>query len=248
MFANITSAQNRIIPIQLKEFFRRKWFTSKDETIPNRDIFWYYNIASALEFYHVVISRSYCADQNKTTLVCVPSISYIFSVIEAFHSWTRNILSELFGISVSNFGLSKKSIFGKWAPSWCRRHTTSASVTYCFHLFSSVFCLFVLYCFTSTMFSTSSKSCKMLRIFGQDWKGLIQGRNKVYEIRDHSPRIWDHNTWDRDQQCFCGIRDQNCERFWDQGSKFPMFLWSGIKILNVFVIRDQNLGQKYRIS
>ena len=27
-----------------------------------------------------------------------------------------------------------------------------------------------------------------------------------------------------------------------------MFLWSGIKILNVFVIRDQNLGQKYRIS
>ena len=77
---------------------------------------------------------------------------------------------------------------------------------------------------------------------------LFQGRNKVYEIRDHSPGIWDHNTWDRDQQCFSGIRDQNCERFWDQGSKFPMFLWSGIKILNVFVIRDQNLGQKYRIS
>ena len=75
-----------------------------------------------------------------------------------------------------------------------------------------------------------------------------QGRNKVYEIRDHSPGIWEHNTWDRDQQCFSGIRDQNCERFWDQGSKFPMFLWSGIKILNVFVIRDQNLGQKYRIS
>ena len=53
---------------------------------------------------------------------------------------------------------------------------------------------------------------------------LFQGRNKVYEIRDHSPGIWDHNTWDRDQQCFSGIRDQNCERFWDQGSKFPMFL------------------------
>ena len=88
-------------------------------------------------------------------------------------------------------------------------------------------------------------------------EAVKQGRNKVYEIRDqrlrggirdHSPGIWDHNTWDRDQQCFCGIRDQNCERFWDQGSKFPMFLWSGIKILNVFVIRDQNLGQKYRIS
>lgn len=77
---------------------------------------------------------------------------------------------------------------------------------------------------------------------------LNQGRNKVHEIRDHSPGILDHNTWDRDQQCFSGIRDQNCERFWDQGSKFPMFLWSGIKILNVFVIRDQNLGQKYRIS
>ena len=67
-------------------------------------------------------------------------------------------------------------------------------------------------------------------------------------IRDHSPGIWDHNTWDRDQQCFCGVRDQNCENFWDQGSKFPMFLWSGIKILNVFVIRDQNVEQKYRIS
>ena len=53
---------------------------------------------------------------------------------------------------------------------------------------------------------------------------LFQGRNKVYEIRDHSPGIWDHNTWDRDQQCFCGVRDQNCEHFWDQGSKFPMFL------------------------
>ena len=77
---------------------------------------------------------------------------------------------------------------------------------------------------------------------------VSQGRNKIYEIRDHSPGIWDHNTWDRDQQCFSGIRDQNCERFWDQGSKFPMFLWSGIKILNVFVIRDQNLGQKCRFS
>ena len=70
---------------------------------------------------------------------------------------------------------------------------------------------------------------------------VSHGRNKVYEIRDHSPGIWDHNTWDRDQQCFSGIRDQNCERFWDQGSKFPMFLWSGIKILNVFVIR-KNTG------
>ena len=45
-------------------------------------------------------------------------------------------------------------------------------------------------------------------IFGKK-SGHLQGRNKVYEIRDHSPGIWDHNTWDRDQQCFSGIRDQN---------------------------------------
>ena len=28
-------------------------------------------------------------------------------------------------------------------------------------------------------------------------------------IRDHSPGIWDHNPWDRDQQCLHGIRDHS---------------------------------------
>lgn len=34
----------------------------------------------------------------------------------------------------------------------------------------------------------------------------------------------------------------------NQGSKFLTFLGSGVKILNVFGIGDQNFGQKYRIS
>ena len=49
-------------------------------------------------------------------------------------------------------------------------------------------------------------------------------------IRDYNPGIWDHNPWDREQQCSCGIRDQNSQRFGDQGSKFSTFLRSGIKI------------------
>ena len=49
-------------------------------------------------------------------------------------------------------------------------------------------------------------------------------------IRDQSSGIWDYNPWDRDLQCFVesgikirnvfGMRDQNSQRFWDQGSKF----------------------------
>ena len=38
---------------------------------------------------------------------------------------------------------------------------------------------------------------------GSGIKGLHKG-----EIRDHSPGIWNHNRWDRDLQCFHGIRDQ----------------------------------------
>ena len=26
-----------------------------------------------------------------------------------------------------------------------------------------------------------------------------QGRNEIYEIRDHRAGIWDHKPWDRDQ-------------------------------------------------
>ena len=38
---------------------------------------------------------------------------------------------------------------------------------------------------------------------GSGIKGLHRGG-----IRDLSPGIWDHNRWDRDQQCCHGIRDQ----------------------------------------
>ena len=52
-------------------------------------------------------------------------------------------------------------------------------------------------------------------------KGFYQGRNEVYGIRDRRPvkrwdqgsqaGIWDHSTWDRDQQRFS----------WNQGSGYP---------------------------
>ena len=63
----------------------------------------------------------------------------------------------------------------------------------------------------------------------------FQGRNKVYGTRDQrliwgwdqgsQLREWDHNPWDRDQQCF---------------------VESGIKIRNVFGIRDQNFRAEIR--
>ena len=63
------------------------------------------------------------------------------------------------------------------------------------------------------------------RYMGSGISGFFRGG-----IRDYNPGIWNHNPWDRDQQCFCGIRDQNSQRFGDQGSKFSTFLRSGIKI------------------
>ena len=42
------------------------------------------------------------------------------------------------------------------------------------------------------------------RYMGSGIKGLNRGG-----IRDHSPGIWDHNPWDRDQQCLHGIRDHS---------------------------------------
>ena len=57
-------------------------------------------------------------------------------------------------------------------------------------------------------------------------------------IRDHSLRIWNH-AWDRDQQCFHGIRDQgynkngfrdqNSHRFWDQGSILWIKIWDQLR-------------------
>ena len=44
------------------------------------------------------------------------------------------------------------------------------------------------------------------RYMGSGIKGLNRGG-----IRDHSAGIWDHNQWDRDQQCFS----------WNQGSSRP---------------------------
>ena len=77
------------------------------------------------------------------------------------------------------------------------------------------------------------------------WK--VQGRNKVYEIRDQRLRggIRDHSpgittlgigissvfveSGIKIVNIF-GIRDQNSQCFCDQGLKFSTFLWSGIKI------------------
>ena len=63
------------------------------------------------------------------------------------------------------------------------------------------------------------------RYMGSRINGSFRGG--IGGIRYHNPGIWDHNPWDRDQH---------------------VFVESGIKILNVFEIRDQNFGQKYGIS
>ena len=42
------------------------------------------------------------------------------------------------------------------------------------------------------------------RYMGSGIKGLNRGG-----IRDHSSGIWDHNPWDRDQQCLHGIRNHS---------------------------------------
>ena len=70
------------------------------------------------------------------------------------------------------------------------------------------------------------------RYMGSGIKGL-----KRAGIRDQSPGIWDHNTWDRDQQCFM-----------ESGIRLTTKTGSGVKILIVFAIRDQHFGQKYGIS
>ena len=61
------------------------------------------------------------------------------------------------------------------------------------------------------------------RYVGSGIKGLKRDGIRD-QLRDHSPGIWNHNAWDEDQQCFS----------WNQGS--------GIKILIVFGIRDQDFG------
>ena len=56
-------------------------------------------------------------------------------------------------------------------------------------------------------------------------------------IRDHSPGIWNHNAWDRDQQDFswnqgsnfCGFRDQNSHHFWNEGSNIWVKIWDQLR-------------------
>ena len=78
------------------------------------------------------------------------------------------------------------------------------------------------------------------QVFYKNAQALRQSRIEVYGIRDQKtekgrdqgtqPWDLDHNPWDRDQQRFS--RDQQ------------IFAGSGIKILIVFVIRDENFDEK----
>ena len=63
------------------------------------------------------------------------------------------------------------------------------------------------------------------RYMGLQFKGL-----KWAGIKDHSPGIWNHNGWDRDQQYFSWNQGSGIKFVRVQGSKFLSFLGSGFKI------------------
>ena len=69
--------------------------------------------------------------------------------------------------------------------------------------------------------------CRVVtRYIGSRIKGL-----KRAGIKDHSPGIWNHNVWDRDQQYFSWNEGSGIKFLQVQGSKFSSFLGSGFKIL-----------------
>ena len=64
------------------------------------------------------------------------------------------------------------------------------------------------------------------RYMGSGIKGL-----KRAVIRDHSPGVWNHNAWDRDQQYFSWNQGSGINFLRVQGSEFLSLVGSGIKIL-----------------
>ena len=64
-------------------------------------------------------------------------------------------------------------------------------------------------------------------------------RPKRAGIRNHNPGIWNHNAWDRDQQCFSWnqgsgwqqkrVQGSKCSSLSDQGSTFWVKIWDQLR-------------------
>ena len=82
-----------------------------------------------------------------------------------------------------------------------RRH----SIEHNAQMLSPLFLILIVLCAFNSIF-VQANSRAVTRYMGSGIKCLHRGGN-----RDLSPGTWDHNPWDRDQQCFS----------WNQGSGCP---------------------------